>query len=107
MSTRKPKLLSLGSVPELTPDNTPYQNWKFTFQNFTYGDSAEMGDMVTFTHNNPEKALTNFPYDEAKLRRAEEWSESSEDEDEDDRESKANADASAAPSKSAKRPAAT
>ena len=67
------KLLSLTSVPECTPDYGPYQGWRFTFQNFTYGDSAKMGDMVVYTQTHPDKAQARYPYDEARLRLAEEW----------------------------------
>jgi len=101
MSNKKPKLLSLANVPELTPDNVPYQNWKFMFQNFAYGDSADMGDMVVYTQSHPDKAQTRFPYDEAKLRLAEEWSESSSEDEEEEEELKTGAGTSAGPSTSA------
>jgi len=82
MSSKKYKLLNLANCPELTPDYAPYPQWRFSFQNYVYGDSVEMGDMVVFTHNHPDKAQTHFTYDEARMRRAEEWSESSDEDEE-------------------------
>eukprot|EP00808_Paulinella_micropora_P012155 g82284.t1 len=58
MSETKQELLSLSNIPELTPDQDPYLQWKFSFHSYSYGDSAEIGDMIVYTQT--------YPYDEAR-----------------------------------------
>eukprot|EP00808_Paulinella_micropora_P024201 g22739.t1 len=71
-----------ANVPELTPDHAPYQSWRFTFQNFTYGDSAEMADMAGTATATSVRQKTSGAPDKTDAMEEEEDDEDVEDEEE-------------------------